>query len=116
MSQLYPPPSELMRYCRNCGADLGVAGPGSWLCADCELVPRRAMKPVFPPNRVIREGDSTPTPMTPHVHVGDRMRLSVELMQDIHERPEHVSELVELVEIRVEADGSKVLVVKRCEP
>ena len=47
------------------------------------------------------------------VAVGDTMRISVELIKQIDRLPEHASELVKLVEVRVEADGSKTLVLER---
>jgi hypothetical protein len=71
--------------------------------------------PVFPPNREVREGDLTSVPVKPRVEVGDRMRFSVGLLRQIYERPEHTSELVELIEVHIEADGAKLLVLKRCD-
>lgn len=50
------------------------------------------------------------------VEVGDRLRFSMALLKVIADQPEHLSELVELVEVRESDDGGKVLVVKRCEP
>lgn len=53
--------------------------------------------------------------LTQRLEVGDRLRFSTALLRQIHEGPDHESELVELVEVRIEEDGSKVLVVKRVD-
>lgn len=49
------------------------------------------------------------------VVVGDRFLFSVALLKDIHERPDHESHVVELVEVRTstEVEGAKVLVLQR---
>lgn len=48
------------------------------------------------------------------VVVGDSMRISVALLKQIYDStPEHVSVLVTLTDVRVEADGSKTLVLER---
>jgi Trp operon repressor len=49
----------------------------------------------------------------PGVDVGDRMRISTELLQRIHASRDHWSEIVTLVAVRVEEDGTKTLLVER---
>jgi hypothetical protein len=48
--------------------------------------------------------------------VGDRMRISVELIRQIAEYPNFASFVVYLKEIRVEDDGTKTLVLERVSP
>lgn len=50
---------------------------------------------------------------TEEVKVGDKIRMSVALIQDISEQPSGESPVVELREIRVDADGIKILFLDR---
>ena len=50
------------------------------------------------------------------VRGGDRMRFLGRSTEQIADMPGHESEVVTLKEIRVEPDGSKVLVVERYDP
>lgn len=47
------------------------------------------------------------------VTVGDRMRLSVALIRDYAALPDHASPVVILTEVRLEDDGTKILVMDR---
>lgn len=47
------------------------------------------------------------------VVIGDRIRISVALIKQIAEEPDHASVVVVLTGIVVEDDGSKVLVLQR---
>jgi hypothetical protein len=49
--------------------------------------------------------------MANSVTVGDTMRISVPLLREIHDRPLHRSALVRVVDVRIDADGHKELVV-----
>ena len=49
------------------------------------------------------------------VCVGDTMRFSAPLLQQIHDAEGHLSEFVKVVEVRVEEDGSKTVVVERVD-
>lgn len=51
--------------------------------------------------------------ITTMVFVGDKFRISTELLKQIADMPNGTSEVVELVEVRVESDDTKTLVVKR---
>ena len=53
--------------------------------------------------------------MSTILEVGDKMRFSVELIEQIREIPDQRTELVEVVEIRVEDDGTKMVTLKRAE-
>jgi hypothetical protein len=57
--------------------------------------------------------ESKPAPIV--VAVGDRMLVNTALLQQIHEGPDHHSELVEVERIILEPDGTKVLWLKRVE-
>lgn len=48
--------------------------------------------------------------------VGDQMRFSVELIRQMAEDPDYSSILVEVVEIRDEPDGTKMLYLRRGTP
>ena len=58
------------------------------------------------PTRTI-ERDSTDT-----IHIGDRLRLSVRLLVDLYDMPEHESCTVRLVRTERGADGAHVLVLE----
>jgi hypothetical protein len=62
----------------------------------------------------VRERLDKPEPID--VKVGDRMRFSTELLVEIYRQAGHLSETVQLVDVRVEVDGSKTLVVERFLP
>jgi hypothetical protein len=47
---------------------------------------------------------------------GDTMRFSLPLLKDIYEQPEHTSRIVEVVEIEIEPDGHKRMVVRVLDP
>ena len=47
------------------------------------------------------------------VTVGDRIRFSVALIQDFARRPDHESPVLVLSEIRLDEDGTKILVLDR---
>lgn len=49
------------------------------------------------------------------VDVGDVIRFSVGLLKQLYEEPDHISLLVKVIEVRVELDGSKVLVLQRAD-
>lgn len=49
------------------------------------------------------------------VNVGDRMRISVELIRQIAEAPDFTTHTVRLREVRVEEDGTKTLVMDRLD-
>lgn len=44
---------------------------------------------------------------------GDKIRISVALLRQLYDQPDHMSELVEVGEVRSEPDGSKMLVLNR---
>jgi len=47
------------------------------------------------------------------LHVGDTLRFSVELLKEMIKEPDYRSVIVRVVDIRTEADGSKLLVLDR---
>jgi hypothetical protein len=47
------------------------------------------------------------------VHCGDEIRFSVALLRQMYEEPDHLSVLVTVVEIRLEPNGAKTLVLHR---
>jgi hypothetical protein len=47
------------------------------------------------------------------IAVGDRMRFSTELLRQIHDRPDHTTELLRVVKIGVASDGSKTVWLTR---
>ena len=49
------------------------------------------------------------------VEIGDRMRFSAALLQQIHAEPEHLSPVVIVTAIDIEADGCKVLYLMRAD-
>jgi gamma-glutamylcyclotransferase (GGCT)/AIG2-like uncharacterized protein YtfP len=53
---------------------------------------------------------------TDKVVVGDSFRFSVELLKQIDQLPDRSTQLVRLVEVRVEADGSKTLLLNNLSP
>jgi len=58
-------------------------------------------------------GHIWPEVKRPIVVVGDEMRISVELLRQIDQEPDHCSVLVRLRDVRHEADGSKTLVLEK---
>lgn len=58
----------------------------------------------------------SPTTHGVDVKIGDRIRFSLALLQAIHDQPGHTSELVEVADIRMDPDGSKVIVMNRLFP
>lgn len=51
----------------------------------------------------------------PVVTIGDRMRMSAELLQSIHAFPEHQSHVVFVHDVKLEEDGTKTLVLALVE-
>ena len=50
---------------------------------------------------------------TDHVKVGDQMRMSLALLEYIQAAPQHESQIVRLVEVRIEDDGTRTLIVEQ---
>jgi len=51
--------------------------------------------------------------MSKVIQIGDFIRVSVALIRDIHAQPGHESLLCVITDVKVEPDGSKVLVLTR---
>jgi hypothetical protein len=51
--------------------------------------------------------------VTEVLNVGDQMRISVELIRDLHTNEPDEAIIVRVKEIRLQADGCKVLVLER---
>ena len=66
---------------------------------------RRGVPP--PPPRAVFDDDARTETCEP----GDLIRFSTALLRQIYEQPDHVSALVKVVEVRVESDGAKTLVL-----
>ncbi len=46
---------------------------------------------------------------------GDRIRISTELIKLFYQNPDHRSDMVQVVEIQTESDGSKTITVQNVE-
>lgn len=49
------------------------------------------------------------------VRIGDRMRISVELIRQLANDPDFTSPLVVLTEVRLAEDGTKILVLQKVQ-
>jgi len=47
------------------------------------------------------------------VVVGDVIRISVALLRQIYDDPDHETEAVKLASVRTEADGTKILILEK---
>jgi hypothetical protein len=75
------------------------------------------LQPVWPNNKIIvldRELsiEIARSTQQPQLTIGDRMRLSVALITELSAQPQHESQLVRVVDIKVE-DECKTLIVER---
>lgn len=53
---------------------------------------------------------------TPDVQIGDRIRISVALLRDVYDQPEHESAPVTVANVETRSDGEKVLHLEKVEP
>lgn len=47
------------------------------------------------------------------INAGDLIRFSTALLNEIHNAPDHLTQIVKVAEVRTEADGSKTLYLER---